>query len=72
MSEVIVHAKHLQGKPRLCIRGVKQWCARNGVSFMSFMRNGVPASQIESTGDSLAMIAVQRARDEAAAQQEGT
>lgn len=66
MSEVIVKAHHLQGKPRLCIRGAREWCRRNGIDFMQFMRSGVPASQLEQTGDALAMIAVERAREEAA------
>lgn len=67
MSEIIVKSHHLKGTPRLCIRGAREWCRRNGIDFMRFMRDGVPASTLEATGDALALVAVQRAREEAEA-----
>lgn len=34
-----------------CTRGARRWFEQHGLDFKAFLRNGLPASTIEATGD---------------------
>lgn len=47
-----------------CNRGARAFCERHGLDWRRFLAEGLPAQQIESTGDAMALKAVERARKE--------
>lgn len=63
-DEVVVTVAHLR-MANMCIRGAKQWARYMGLDFDAFMRHGIPASQLEATGDAFAIQVAKIARDEA-------
>jgi len=68
MSEVIVTLAHVRAAlPRRCSRGLRHWCAQNGVDWATFVRSGVPVEQLEAKGDALIEPVIAFARAEAAA-----
>lgn len=64
---MIVTIKHLeiakaQGHP-MCVRGLRAWADRHGLSFQDLMRNGLPIEELEAT-DELGRMIARIARDE--------
>ena len=51
----------------VCASGGRDWFRRSGLSWELFVREGLPASVIEATGDGIALSVVAQARQEAAA-----
>jgi len=49
---------------KLCFQGSRPWLARHGLSWQSFLANGIDAETLEATGDALALrvVALARAR----------
>ena len=47
-----------------CIRGAKVWCARHGIDFAKFVREGIEADRLLATGDQLAIDLVSFSRQE--------
>ena len=47
---------------RLCIPGLRAFCARHGFDWRQFLRQGVPISQLERIDDAMARQVVERAR----------
>lgn len=71
-TDVIVTWQHFRtvpvrgGRTGHCVQGGRAWFARHGLNFGQFVRNGLPASTFEATGDALALALVAHARKEAA------
>lgn len=45
-----------------CVAGQRDFCARHGIDFRDYARNGVPAETLLATGDDMAARMVERAR----------
>jgi hypothetical protein len=58
-----VQHRHIQGLG-YCNRGSREWFARQGLSWPIFLREGIPAVELERTGDAMALRAVAAARTE--------
>lgn len=50
---------------RYCAKGVRKFFSDRGLDFRVFLRDGIPAEQLEATGDSMAQKVVDHARQEA-------
>lgn len=66
MTEARVTMAHIRAC-RLCAGGTRQFFARYGLDWSSFLRDGIPADKLAATGDALADGVVALARKEAAA-----
>lgn len=71
MNDVWVTVEHLHtvpafaGKTGYCNRMSREFCARNNISWSELIKNGgLWASQLEATGDALALRLVAHARDQ--------
>lgn len=69
MAELRVTMEHaraasLSGIGVLCAPGVRTWFTRYGLDLRTFLRDGLPADQLEATGDAFALRAVAIARAE--------
>jgi hypothetical protein len=69
VSEPIVTLEHCR-RLEYCSRGLRAFFARHGLDLRDFAENGLPASVIEATGDSMAIAAAGLARTEAAQQEQ--
>jgi hypothetical protein len=58
-------AASLSGTRILCAPSIRVWCARYEIDLQDFLRNGIPASKLETTGDAFALRAVAIARAQA-------
>ena len=65
MTEARVTMAHIRAC-RLCAGGTRQFFARYGLDWSSFLRDGIPADELEATGDALTAGVVALARKEAA------
>lgn len=69
MSELIVTRQHLFTIPGFTTRNgfcrgqSREWFRRHGLDWTDFVRNGIPASTLEATGDGLALALVKWARE---------
>lgn len=64
---MLITTKHLetakaQGHP-MCVRGLRAWFERHGLSFQDFVRNGLPIERVEAT-DELGRVIARIAREE--------
>lgn len=61
------HARRasIAGAGVLCAPGVRGWFARYGLDYRRFLREGLPAEDLEATGDPFAQRAVAIAREDA-------
>lgn len=69
-DDVIVTMEHaraasLSGTRVLCAPSIRAWCERYEIDLHDFLRNGLPASRLEATGDAFALRAVEIARAQA-------
>lgn len=65
MSAVIVTLAHVRkALPRRCSRGLRSWCALNGVDWADFVRNGIDADILEQKGGALLAPVIELARAE--------
>lgn len=69
MSDPLVTITHLR-TANLCARGARQWFARHGLDYATFLKHGYPASVIEDTGDALGKKVAAIARRDAAGEDE--
>lgn len=65
MTEATVTMRHIR-QARLCAGGARAFFARYGLDWGKFLRDGIPADELEATGDALAAGVVAAAREEAA------
>ena len=61
-EEPLVTMRHVR-QARMCSRGTREFFLRHGLDFAQFVREGLPASVIASTGDSMALKVVEIARE---------
>lgn len=64
-SEPVVTMKHVR-QLKLCSSGAREFFARHGLDWAAFVREGLPASVLEATGDAFAINTARLAREEAA------
>lgn len=48
----------------LCVHGTRTWFARQGLDFRAFLREGIDAQTLLTTGDAMALRVVERARQQ--------
>jgi len=65
MTEPRVTMRHIR-QAKLCASGARAFFARYGLDWSRFLREGIPASELEATGDALTARTVALAREEAA------
>lgn len=61
---MIVYHRHIAAL-RYCNRGARAFFARHGLDWAAFLASGIPAHELEATGDAMALKVVDRAREEA-------
>jgi hypothetical protein len=49
----------IDGRIGLCRRGVRTWCAAQGIDWLDFVANGIDAEVLTATGDAMALRLVQ-------------
>lgn len=62
--EVRAFMRHVRAEA-ICSSAARAWFGRHGLSWTSFLSEGVPASALEQTGDPFAVAVGARAREEA-------
>lgn len=58
---VMVKMEHVRAA-RMCSRGARAFFVRHGLDWERFLREGLPAEQIEATGDAMAIQVAEVAR----------
>lgn len=58
---VTVTMEHVRAA-RMCSRGARAFFERHGLDWQRFLAEGLPAEQIEATGDAMALKVVEVAR----------
>ena len=60
---MIVRRHHLdEMQPSYCAKGARRWCARIGIDWAAFVRDGIDAEVLEATGDAMALKLVEYVR----------
>lgn len=62
MSEPVIVTMRDIRACRMCRRGTQAFFERHGLDWQRFLRDGVPAEQLEATGDAMALRVVEVAR----------
>lgn len=65
MIVTLAHLRSIPGygpKPGFCAGGARAFFIRHGLDWGEFRRNGLPAEQLEATGDALALALVEWGR----------
>lgn len=68
-TDVIVTITHLRGvpgfspRPGFCAGKSREWFARHGLDWSAFVSAGIAASELEATGDAMALALVAYARE---------
>lgn len=60
-ADVTVTMEHVRAA-RMCSRGARAFFERHGLDWQRFLAEGLPAEQIEATGDAMALKVVEVAR----------
>jgi len=61
MTDVIVTMDDVRNA-KMCSRGARSFFIDHGLDWNKFLESGLPASEIEATGDSMALQVVEVAR----------
>lgn len=61
MTETVVTMKHMR-QAQFCASGVRAFFAKHGLNWTVFLREGIPATRLEATGDAMAKRVVELAR----------
>ena len=64
MKNLRVFPRHLQQIGLCLVPGARDWVARHGFSWREFVRFGLPAEELLTTGDAFAIRAVEQAKKE--------
>lgn len=59
--DFIVTMRHVR-QAGMCARGARAFAKKYELDWSSFLKNGIPASKLEATGDALALKVVEVAR----------
>lgn len=60
-EEVIVRMHHIR-EARMCSGGARGFFKRHNLDWNKFLSEGIPASELEATGDAMALQVVEIAR----------
>lgn len=60
-ERVIITMRHVRAA-KMCSRGGREFARRHGLDWERFLREGIPAEQLEATGDAMALKLVEVAR----------
>jgi hypothetical protein len=60
-QELIVEMKDIRAA-KMCSRGTRDFFKRHGMDWSKFLKEGLPASEFERTGDAMALKVVEVAR----------
>lgn len=60
-QELIVEMKDIRAA-KMCSRGTRDFFNRHGMDWSKFLKEGLPASEFERTGDAMALKVVEVAR----------
>ena len=60
---VVVTMRHVR-QCKMCSRGARAWFERHGLDWGEFLRSGLPAEDLEQTGDAMAIQVAAAARAE--------
>jgi hypothetical protein len=63
MTEVRFTMRHIR-QCKMCSRGARDFFAKHGLDWSEFLREGLPVSALEQTGDAMALQVVAAARAE--------
>ena len=68
-TELRIWPRHLysvpfSGRTGYCAAGSRQWFTAHGLSWADFVNSGIPANQLEATGDPLALALVKHAKEQ--------
>jgi hypothetical protein len=58
---LIITMRHVRAA-KMCSRGGRAFAERHGLDWDRFLREGIPAEQLEATGDAMALKLVEIAR----------
>lgn len=61
IPDVTITMEHVRAA-RMCSRGARAFFERHGLDWQRFLAEGLPAEQIEATGDAMALKVVEVAR----------
>ncbi len=61
-TKVVVRMEHLR-RLGYCSRGVRAFCDRHNLDFMSFLTDGIGEDELAATGDGMALAAIEEARN---------
>lgn len=63
MMSITVRRHHLdEMQPRYCANGARRWCARIGIDWATFVREGIAVEALEATGDAMALRLAEHVR----------
>lgn len=61
---MMIYRKHLdEMQPRYCANGARRWCARMGLDWAAFVRDGIDADIMAQTGDGMALKLIEHVRE---------
>jgi hypothetical protein len=61
MTDVLVTMKDVR-LAKMCSRGARDFCAKYNLDYSEFLKQGLPASQLEATGNAMVLKVVEIAR----------
>lgn len=61
------HVRQLRGRGVTCAAGIRDWCARYGISLRALNGEGIPAAEFRRVGGPFSEQVIEIARREAAA-----
>lgn len=59
--DVIVYMRHIRAA-KMCSKGARTFFQRHSLDWDDFLKNGIPATKLEKTGDAMALKVVEVAR----------
>lgn len=62
MTELRIRLEHVRAA-RLCSAGMRVWLTHHGFDVRTFIREGIPAAELEATGDGFALYVAAIARE---------
>lgn len=62
-GQIIATVKHVR-EEKLCTRGMREWLLHHNFDVTEFVVHGLPAEQLEATGDAFGIRVAARARKE--------
>jgi hypothetical protein len=61
MNDPVIRMSDLRAG-RMCSRGARAFAERHNLDWQDFLRNGIPASKLEATGDAMIIKIVEAIR----------